>query len=298
MPRQTDCETLRDLLPAYSIGATDPEETALVESLLDSCPEVIDELKDYQSLSRALLFTAPDAQPPAALHDRLMAAAQPRSTPLQSVSTQPKVVAPDFSTPTKRSRVKRWLTFAAAAAAALLLISNVYWISRVNDYQQTQAEIVTLLTQQRDLLAAAGAGSVNRVELVSAQGDAVEATVLYSPSGELGLLYSDQFPALSPDRTYQLWLIQGEQPVSAGLFQVDDEGRVYWCSARRSRLTATMRLRCPPSQPPEVNCQRLRPSPSGHLRREGYFWFSVFGSSMARRVNRTSTLFKFCQPAR
>jgi anti-sigma-K factor RskA len=230
MPKQTDCETLRDLLPAYSIGATDPEETALVESLLDSCPEVIDELKDYQSLSRALLFTTPDAQPPAALHDRLMAAAQPHSAPPQSASTQPMSaqpngIAPDFGTPVKRSRVNHWLAFAAVAAAALLLVSNVYWISRVNDYQQKQAEIVTLLTQQRDLLAAAGAGSVNRVELVSTKSDGVEATVLYSPSGELGLLYSDQFPALSPDRTYQLWLIQGEQPVSAGLFQVDDDGR-------------------------------------------------------------------------
>jgi anti-sigma-K factor RskA len=225
MPRQTDCETLRDLLPAYTIGATDAEETALVESLLDSCPEVIGDLKDYQMLSRALLFTAPDAPPPAALHDRIMAAAKPHTTLTEEFAPQPKVIAPDFSTPPKRSRINRWLAFAAAGAAALLLISNVYWISRVNDYQRAQEEIATLLTQQRDLLAAAGAGSVQRLELVSAQDAASEATVLYSASGELGLLYSDQLPALSPDRTYQLWLIQGEQPVSAGLFQVDDEGR-------------------------------------------------------------------------
>jgi anti-sigma-K factor RskA len=227
MPRQADCETLRDLLPAYSIGATDPEETALVESLLDSCPEVIDELQEFRSLSRALLFTAPDAAPPANLHDRIMAAAQPRGASTGTISAQPKVIAPDFSAPPKRSRLNRWLALAAGAAAALLLISNVYWISRVNQYEQTQTEIITLLSQQRDLLAATGTGSVQRVQLVSTQNQSPDATLLYGAAGELGLLYSDQFPALSPDQTYQLWLIEGEQPVSAGLFQVDDAGRSW-----------------------------------------------------------------------
>lgn len=221
--RQTDCQTLRDLLPAYSIGATDPEETALVESLLDSCPEVIEELQDYRLLSRALLFTAPDAAPPASLHDRIMAAAQPRSTPAAS----PQVIAPDFSRPPERRGINRWLALAAGAAAALLVISNVYWMSRISQYEQTQAEIITLLSQQRDLLAATGTGSVQRVELVSTQDTSPEATVLFNPDGEFGMLYSEQFPALSPDQTYQLWLIQGEQPVSAGLFQVDDAGRSW-----------------------------------------------------------------------
>lgn len=222
-PGQTDCDTLRDLLPAYSIGATDPEETALVESLLDSCPEVAEELQDFKALSRAMLFTAPPAQPPAALHDRIMAAAKPR--PTTTAAPQPTVVMPDFSTPPKRGNINRWLAIAAAVAAALVVISNIYWISRVNDVQQQQDEIVTILAQQRDLLAAAGAGSVQRVELVSAQNSISEALVMYSAASDLGVLLSDQFPALSSDRAYQLWLIQGEQMTSAGLFQVDDEGQ-------------------------------------------------------------------------
>jgi anti-sigma-K factor RskA len=115
---------------------------------------------------------------------------------------------------------------AAGVAAALLIISNIYWISQINQYRRTEEEIITLLTQQRDLLAAAGAGNVQRVQLVSTEdSSAVEATVLYNPTGDLGLLFSDQFPELSPDRAYQLWLLRGEQsPVSAGLFQVDDQG--------------------------------------------------------------------------
>ncbi|MBZ0317449.1 MAG: hypothetical protein K8L91_13595, partial [Anaerolineae bacterium] len=52
------CDTLRELLPAYSIGATDEAETRLVESLLDECPEVAAELLDFMRLAGAIAYTA------------------------------------------------------------------------------------------------------------------------------------------------------------------------------------------------------------------------------------------------
>src|SRR5215211_379751 len=78
----TDCEALAELLPAYSIGATDAEETALVERLLQVCPEGAAELDSYLSLAQAMNYTAPRIEPPAHLHDKLMAAAA--GTPAQT----------------------------------------------------------------------------------------------------------------------------------------------------------------------------------------------------------------------
>jgi len=44
------CDEIRELLAAYSMGATDPEETALVERHLPDCPEAVAELAEYLAL--------------------------------------------------------------------------------------------------------------------------------------------------------------------------------------------------------------------------------------------------------
>src|SRR5664279_731311 len=131
---QSDCETLRALIPAYSVGATDPEETALVEKLLPLCPEAAVELDDYLALAQAINYTVPLAQPPAALHGKLMAAISTTSTPkaappvtapisLPSVATR----VPTIAAPRPRTlRLNRVFAGLAAVAAALLIISNVY----------------------------------------------------------------------------------------------------------------------------------------------------------------------------
>jgi len=48
--KSPSCEELLALIPAYAIGATDPEETRLVEAHLTACPELAAELKAFQAL--------------------------------------------------------------------------------------------------------------------------------------------------------------------------------------------------------------------------------------------------------
>jgi anti-sigma-K factor RskA len=236
----TDCETLAELIPAYSIGATDAEETALVERLLQVCPEGAAELDSYLSLAQAMNYTAPRVEPPASLHDKLMAAAA--GTPTQKA---PPPLPPDItsvSTPSvqvlpkstqlqpPRSRVlsfNRALAAAAGIAAALLIISNLYWVNQVGSLQQQQRDTLALMRSQQDALASLGTGSSNQVQLVSTnegQQNNVLATVVWSPQTPTALLISENLPVLNPDRAYQLWAIQDETPVSAGVFQIDENG--------------------------------------------------------------------------
>ncbi|MEP7293441.1 MAG: anti-sigma factor [Chloroflexota bacterium] len=241
-----DCETLEALIPAYSVGATDPEETALVERLLSLCPQGAAELESYLALSEAMHYTAPAAQPPVGLHDKLMAAAAASGNADVSASAKaPKVVAlgPSPSTPKSIPRVPaavkaaearpRWLSFnrvlgaAVGIAAALLIISNLYWVNQVNGLRKQQADTVALMRSQQDALASFGTGRADRVDLVSTNGseaNTVLATVLWSPQTPTALLFSDHLPALNPDRAYQLWVIQGETPIGVGVFQVDENG--------------------------------------------------------------------------
>ncbi len=51
----TICERLRELIPAYSLGATDAEETEFVKVHLADCPEAAAELAEYTRLAVALL---------------------------------------------------------------------------------------------------------------------------------------------------------------------------------------------------------------------------------------------------
>lgn len=236
---QTDCETLAELLPAYSIGATDAEETALVERLLKVCPEAAAELESYASLAQAMHYTAPRVQPPASLHDKLMAAAAASAKPAARAEppASPAVTSvsiPAISTPARAEaprprllNLNRYLAGAAAVAAALLIISNLYWVNQVSSLQQQQRDTVALMRSQQDALASLGTGSSDRVQLVSTsegQAETVLATMLWSGQTSTALLISENLPALSADRTYQLWGIQGETPVSVGVFQVDAQG--------------------------------------------------------------------------
>lgn len=232
--QQPDCETLRALIPAYCLGATDPEETALVERLLPLCPEAAAELDEYMAMTQAMLYTAPPAVPPAHLHDRIMAAAAPSAPRLVSravtqPSAQPSTSAslPTAAPRPRVGRVNRLIAGLAVAAAALLIISNVYWVNQVNSLNRQQQELVALMSDQENALASLGSGQAERVELVSTSGDqgGVLATVLWSPQSDTALLYTDTLPALASDQSYQLWLIGDAQPISAGVFHIGNDGK-------------------------------------------------------------------------
>ncbi|MCQ3932994.1 MAG: hypothetical protein DPW16_21295 [Chloroflexi bacterium] len=215
------CDTLRELLPAYSIGATDEAETRLVESLLDECPEVAAELPDFMRLAGAITYTAPPITPPAALHDKLMTAvAQRQSSPVPASVPKASV---------------RWLTPTLArftlAAAALLLVINMVLITRLfnlSDEQQQQEtridELSDQLTRQNQFFAALASGEASRINLESSTGESL-ASVIWTPASNSALLVSNNLPALASDRAYQLWFIRDNQPISGGVFRVDEQGQ-------------------------------------------------------------------------
>lgn len=213
----SECDQLRDLLPSYVIGGLDAEEKALVEKLLPRCPEAAQELREYAGLAQVMLYEAEPVQPPAYLHDRLMASL---NAPASETKPAPIVAV-------QRPRPNRLWAAVALAASLLLVLSNVYWLAQVQELRITQADVQALLRSERILLATLGAGASQRVELRSTDvgTDQVYATLLWNPDVDRALLYTDQLPALPADRTYQLWLIDSATPVSGGIFQVDEQGQ-------------------------------------------------------------------------
>ncbi|MFN8528590.1 MAG: zf-HC2 domain-containing protein [Anaerolineae bacterium] len=71
---QEICPKLHDLLPAYAVGALEPDEAAWVLAHLERCPNAMTELLQYVTASNRFLEIIPPVTPPPGLHERIMEA--------------------------------------------------------------------------------------------------------------------------------------------------------------------------------------------------------------------------------
>jgi anti-sigma-K factor RskA len=105
------------------------------------------------------------------------------------------------------------------ALAALLLFTGL----RASNLQR---EITTLRSQLRDqqvIVDALQSPGTRLVSLTQASGGP-QARLLLDPAGQRAYLVTLALQPLPDNQTYQLWLIDGQTPVSAGLFEVDGQG--------------------------------------------------------------------------
>ena len=125
------CDAIRELIPEYAFGLTDPEQTRFVEANLSSCAEAAADLADFQRMQAEMRADVAQIELPPALESKLMAAiAEPAAKPTP-------VILPDHP-PRRRSIPIGWLV--AAAAVIVLLLTNGYWLLRVNDLNQQQSQ--------------------------------------------------------------------------------------------------------------------------------------------------------------
>lgn len=204
-----DCESLQALIPDYAFGLTSAEETRLVEAHLADCPEAVAQLADYRRMQTDLRAGVPQIEPPPALEAKLMAAIAPPAISIPKPQHKPFPIMP----------------LAAAAALIALVFTNVYWMTRVNDLTARQDELAAQLSQQDSVPVLTNASDLRSVRLPPSQDNSeASAYLFWNAESETGLLYVRGFPALSADKTYQLWLTRGEVRVSATTFQVDEDG--------------------------------------------------------------------------
>lgn len=215
------CDELRDLLPAYALGALDAAEIARVQQLLKECPEAQTELADYARLSGAIAGRAQPAAPPLALRDKLMAQVSAQEARL----AQTVAPAPPLSAVPAKTGSRAWIGWAAAAAALVLLVlTNAYWVNQSNT---ARSEVELLRAAQEEVFALTSAENLRHSTLASTESgsDNVLANLLWEDNAQTALLTTANLPALPANQTYQLWLIgEDGQPVSAGIFRIDENG--------------------------------------------------------------------------
>lgn len=190
---------LHSLTGVYAVDALDRGERQVFETHLDDCPicrEEVDEL----SATTSRLASAVSATAPAALRGRVIEQVA-RTRQLPPVSSPVRLSA--------RRRPRWWQQPASAAAALLLVVSGGLAIYAVD--QDRRADEAR---QQAD-----------RVAAVATDPDRVERTVPAEEGGTATVVAADGtaifrtagLATLDEGLAYQLWVLRGEEALSAGV---------------------------------------------------------------------------------
>ncbi len=186
-------QELRDLLPAYALDVLTSEETREVEAHLRDCPECQAELRALGQVAADLGAGIAAIAPPEALRRQVMDAVRPARA--------------------RAAPPRRWGLVLGAAAAALFFALAGLGIA----FNQRLAALQDRLTVQEQALALLASPSAKTVVLAGSLRASVR-LVYDAPRGQGALVVADlQDPGT--DRVYQLWLIAGPQPESAGVFR-------------------------------------------------------------------------------
>ena len=220
---------MRELTGAYVLGAITAEERAVFETHLTTCPECAAEVASMRAASGALAQAVPQVQPPAALRDRVLSVGRGRSDARVHDVPAPSIVVAKWG----------WLGMAASLAVAVglgaysiqlrgrvsLLETRLQdALQRANASERQIADARRASFEAQSQIAVLTAPDMARADLAG-QPSAPSAQARAFWSRSRGLVFTaSNLPPLPAGRIYQLWLIAGKTPISAGIFGPDQAG--------------------------------------------------------------------------
>jgi anti-sigma-K factor RskA len=187
---------------------------------------------------------------------RQTAVALTDGTPQKPVVKRPSPAINSWWNQFRQSFALPALAGTAALAAILLIIWALSLNQQVNQLQEQVADLTSdtqvlggqletlqtnndqlrvrneILQQQldsdKDILASYQEPGASTIAIGDVTGEypLAYATLTAASASGPATFVAANLPQLGADRTYQLWLIRGDQPISAGIFNVDENGRI------------------------------------------------------------------------
>lgn len=222
---------LADRLEAYVLDQLPEQDRREVEAHLQVCATCAKDVHELRAVLEEVAESVQPVTPSAALRERVRAA-----------------VATEGQEPVRRDRRARivqqprrptWAMVPWAAAAVLVLaIGAVAFridqsrrelageVSRVQGLNAELQQDLRRFAGQTDLaLSILTAGDMREIPLGGRETAAAAAARAYWSPTRGVLVVADRLPAPPPGRIYQVWIIEGGQPVSAGLLGDEPGGR-------------------------------------------------------------------------
>jgi hypothetical protein len=235
----------RELLPAFAVGALDPDELLAVEDALHRFPELATELRGYTDTAAAIAVpvAAPDALRSRFLEAIKTSAQNEPVTRVVGQTSRPMLrversapadatgVAPNTRAKSRRSLVFPLLLAVGLAASLFLLVQTRSEVASLRDQFAVQSDSLNAnrvrLSAQDSiidiLLGADRAVLVVNLETPATVGPGVQ--FFWNQRTQKGLLHAYRLPPAPAGRVYQLWLIRDGKPVPSNVFTSDAQGR-------------------------------------------------------------------------
>lgn len=193
MSNPLDLNAIRELLPAYAIGAVEPDDARQIEAALAQHPDLRDELAGYQAVSDALLLAVPQIEPRPALRDAIMQRAEGG----RNIRPLPP---------------HRGLLYAMAAATIIVILLGVFFLTQ--DGELDEADRITAIVEDAAAI---------RIDFTGEDDfEAVQGAFIIAPDNQQAVLSVNNLDVLDDSRAYQLWLLRGEdQRISGLVFRPD-----------------------------------------------------------------------------
>lgn len=203
-----------DSIPAFVLGALDPEEALQVGEHVAACPTCGAEADAFHATLDVLPYALPQMNPPSHVKQQILARiAASHSEPRPAV-----VAAP--------GRGSRWL-IGLSLGALLLALAFGYMMAdargRLAQSQQQLAALRRQATVERQIASFIMAPQTVVRQLAS-PGRRASAMIYMQPGSPQAVLVIKGMPKLAPGTTYQFWLAKPGVQESANTFDVDEYG--------------------------------------------------------------------------
>jgi anti-sigma-K factor RskA len=220
-----DRPRIEELLAFYALDAINDEERELVEAYLEEHPEARQQLEEMKRVVVALPSSVLPVEPSRRSKELLMK----RVSADQSAIS----VAPNQPSSHRRSRWENLFRVFSLGAAALAVL----WAFLLNaQVAGLRSEVVALrqeLAAQSNSIEQINAAlpqlAESEIMSVSLTGTEVQpqakGQLIAAPDSQSAILVITNLTPLQTGRTYQVWLIEGDTPQSAGLLRVDETGQ-------------------------------------------------------------------------
>ena len=219
-----DKQQIEELLPFYALDALTDDEREQVEAYLREHPEARAELEKLKQTASALPYGTSPVEPARRTKNALMA----------RIAVDERARAPKVEQSSPRGlrgeSILRTFTLGIATLA-------IVWVMILNaQIGRLRSEIVQLnnaLVSQSNALQQINAklpeGDLSGAVTISLKGTDVQpqaqGQLIADPSSQSAVLVISGLSKLQPGKTYQVWLIDGIGPKSAGLLAVDANGQ-------------------------------------------------------------------------
>lgn len=208
---------LHMLSGAYAIDALTSQEAEQFATHLEGCQACRDEVLELQEAS-ARLGASEAIAPPAALKARVLAAVD------QLPQLPPRV------TSTRAAHPRRWVAWAGAVAAAVVLVAG--GIVGVNQFDNQQTPVAS------DSVSKVFSAPDARTATVETPQGRVR--VAMSPDAGRMAVETDDLHNLSRSRVYQMWAIHNGRPTSVGVIDDPAGGKVMPIPASGTTVAITI----------------------------------------------------------